>query len=86
MLDQFIRVAFPTVCLPEMWHIRPLCGANKTSLSCLSREGSCLASCEESPVMWDHHDLFGDCLTRPLSWLLQLLKRHQPLKEIRCFL
>lgn len=36
--------------------------------------------------MWDHHDLFGDCLTMPLSWLLQLLRQHQPLKEIRfCF-
>lgn len=24
MLDQFIRVVFPTVRLPKMWYIRPL--------------------------------------------------------------
>lgn len=80
MLDLFIRIGFPVVFLPEMWHIRHLPGANKASLPCLTGEGSYLPSCKESPVIWDHHDLLGDCLTMPLSWLL---KRHQLLKEIR---
>lgn len=73
MLDQFVRVVFPMVRLPRRGTSeRPVVQTSKTSLSLFvqRRAMSCFLQRVESPVLWDYHDLLGDCLSMPLSWCL----------------